>query len=45
VIDSKTIDLRSLCIAPGTHCWVLYIDALVSSGGSVCSIVDSILCP
>ena len=28
--DAKTLDLSSLCVIPGQHCWILYIDALVS---------------
>jgi len=25
-----SVDLKSLCINPGEHCWVLYVDVLVS---------------
>lgn len=24
-----SVDLKSLCISPGEHCWVLYVDVLV----------------
>lgn len=29
--NRQSLDLRSLCICPGEHCWVLYVDVLVSS--------------
>lgn len=29
--NRHSLDLRSLCICPGEHCWVLYVDVLVSS--------------
>lgn len=33
---SGSIDLRTLCIAPGRHCWAIYVDVLVlESGGSL----------
>jgi exosome complex component RRP42 len=28
-MNSKAIDLTSLCIIPSSQCWVLYVDALV----------------
>ena len=27
--DSNTLDMQSLCVAEGQHCWILYIDILV----------------
>ena len=27
--DHSGLDLKSLCIVPGSTCWVVYIDALV----------------
>lgn len=31
VFNNKgSIDLQRLCISPGEHCWVLYVDVLVS---------------
>ncbi|XP_030645207.1 exosome complex component RRP42 [Chanos chanos] len=27
--NKHSIDLRSLCICPGEHCWVLYVDVLL----------------
>ena len=34
--SSGSIDLRTLCIAPGRHCWAVYVDVLVlESGGSL----------
>jgi exosome complex RNA-binding protein Rrp42 (RNase PH superfamily) len=27
--DQGGLDLRSLCIIPGSTCWVVYVDALV----------------
>ena len=33
--DGSSLDMAGLCIAPGEHVWVLYIDALVlDSGGA-----------
>ncbi len=31
--NKHSVDLKSLCISAGEHCWVLYVDVLVS--GSV----------
>lgn len=28
--NKHSVDLKSLCISPGEHCWVLYVDVLVS---------------
>lgn len=28
--NKHSLDLKSLCISPGEHCWVLYVDVLVS---------------
>lgn len=28
--NKSSVDLRSLCISPREHCWVLYVDVLVS---------------
>lgn len=28
--NKQSVDLKSLCISPGEHCWVLYVDVLVS---------------
>lgn len=28
--SESSIDLKSLCINPREHCWVLYVDVLVS---------------
>lgn len=30
--NKHSVDLKSLCISPGEHCWVLYVDVLVSDG-------------
>lgn len=27
--DSSTLDMKKLCVAPGQHCWILYVDILV----------------
>lgn len=29
--NSHSLDLSSLCICPGEHCWVLYVDVLVGN--------------
>lgn len=28
--NKHSVDLKSLCISAGEHCWVLYVDVLVS---------------
>lgn len=28
--NKHSVDLKRLCISPGEHCWVLYVDVLVS---------------
>lgn len=28
--NKHSLDMGSLCISPGEHCWVLYVDVLVS---------------
>lgn len=28
--NKRSVDLKSLCISEGEHCWVLYVDVLVS---------------
>lgn len=28
--NESSVDLKSLCINPREHCWVLYVDVLVS---------------
>lgn len=30
--SENSVDLKSLCINPREHCWVLYVDVLVSKG-------------
>lgn len=30
ILNEKTLDLESLCIVPGKHCWSLFVDAVVS---------------
>ena len=30
MINGTSLDLKSLCIIPGKHVWVLYVDAIVS---------------
>ena len=27
--NKRSVDLGSLCISPGEHCWLLYVDVLV----------------
>ena len=27
--NKRSVDLASLCISPGEHCWLLYVDVLV----------------
>lgn len=29
ILNEKTLDLESLCIVPGKHCWSLFVDAVV----------------
>lgn len=29
--NKHSVDLKSLCISAGEHCWVLYVDVLVSA--------------
>jgi len=31
--EGSGLDLESLCVAEGQHCWILYIDVLVSECG------------
>lgn len=28
--NKHSVDLKGLCISAGEHCWVLYVDVLVS---------------
>lgn len=30
IFNKSSVDLKSLCISPQEHCWVLYVDVLVS---------------
>lgn len=34
--NKHSVDLKSLCISPGEHCWVLYVDVLVSGNLQSC---------
>ncbi|XP_075444732.1 exosome complex component RRP42 [Ascaphus truei] len=39
IFDNKSsIDLESLCIEAGEHCWVLYVDVLVSKAQHLCNL-------
>lgn len=37
--NKHSIDLKRLCISPGEHCWVLYVDVLVSALVHLCDLI------
>lgn len=40
--NKRSIDLKSLCICAGEHCWVLYVDVLVSRSVQRCLLLPKI---
>lgn len=37
--NKHSIDLKRLCISPGEHCWVLYVDVLVRTLGQSADVI------
>uniref|UniRef100_A0A2K5DL11 Exosome component 7 n=1 Tax=Aotus nancymaae TaxID=37293 RepID=A0A2K5DL11_AOTNA len=40
--NKSSVDLKTLCISPREHCWVLYVDVLVINGNFNCASVSRI---
>lgn len=38
--NKHSIDLKRLCISPGEHCWVLYVDVLVRTLGQSADVIQ-----